>query len=207
MRLDWRMHALGFAPCAPAARAGTALPQHPVAATPGMRAPAPSMAPSRHHDKATARAAVQRTTRATTFAGVIGDIMKYLAGSVLGSIAFMSAAQATAPAGTAEHAYNNAVLAPVTAARCADAIPGFEKTFEPAFASWKTRNASLIESGRDMRKATLKPGETIEAAERRLAGFVSIGLTTFAEADLRKRCEILLQDVGATTGQQQVIGE
>lgn len=125
--------------------------------------------------------------------------MKHVAGIMLAFLAYGSIAQTTDPssAPTVDEVYSTSVSAPVIASRCSQVFPGYENHFEPAFADWKNQHIPMIDSGREARKAKLEPGETIEAAEHRLASFIRIGLDAFQDAHLEKRCEVLLDQVGA----------
>ena len=119
--------------------------------------------------------------RSTAFAGLI-------------CFSFGAAAQNSAPL-TPDHAYSTSLFAQAASPECAKVWPEFQALFDQKFASWKRQNSELIAEGRGSAEAKLKPGDNIKQSEKRISGFMSIGLTTFPPAQLKARCELLLKDL------------
>ncbi len=128
--------------------------------------------------------------------------MKSLAAIILAFIACGAGAQSQAPspALTPAKIYSTSVSAPAIAARCAEVFSEFKNDFEPKFADWKNRNSTAIEAGREARKATLKPGKTIEEDEKSMAFFIRVGIDSFQGEHLKNRCEYLLEQVATAEG-------
>ena len=133
--------------------------------------------------------------------------MKYLVASILAVLSYGSCAQAQEPAAAAAAAnaskeiYFRSLTAPAVAGRCEAAIPGYGSEFGPAFEMWKVHNAAVIEAERELQRAKLKPGETLEQYEASVPKWMLIGMDAgLTPQTLRNMCGHTLEGIERLDG-------
>ena len=94
-----------------------------------------------------------------------------------------------------DDAYTMSYLAPPTSVRCVQVLPDFNAEFEPLYSAWVTKNQTQIDAGREAERLKLKSGESLEAKQKRMIGFIEIGLSSFPPEQLKLRCNSLLQQL------------
>ena len=104
--------------------------------------------------------------------------MKFVVATILAVLAYGSCAQAqeSSAARANRNIYFDSLASPAIAERCEAAFPGYRSKFDPAFEKWKAHNAAVIEAEREVQRAKLKPGETLEQFEASMPKWMLIAM-------------------------------